>query len=167
MKLIGRSNWTTRGAFLIAAGFLCSAHPAAADELSMTFGDQLAEVAEATTESASSVATAATEEPTLSAGMSKLFHLRNGNLFEGTIVDISGEGAVTLETADGTLSIPASDFLVETADISKTNGTVYRGEILAEDPLSFSLLTEYGEIVVNKSDIRTMSRFLAGRRSPQ
>ncbi len=106
----------------------------------------------------------ASEAPTLSPGMSKMFHLRNGNLFEGTIQSISEEGAVTLETMDGTLDIPASDFLTETADITKTNGTRYRGEILAEDTLGFSLLTEYGEIVVNKSDIRTMDRFLAGRR---
>ncbi|MBM3216837.1 hypothetical protein FJZ36_18230 [Candidatus Poribacteria bacterium] len=101
--------------------------------------------------------------PTLHKGMSKPFYLRNGNVLQGTVRDVSGDGVVSLETEDGTLRIPASDFLMETATITKGDGSRFRGEVLSEDMVSFVLLSDYGEVVINKSDIRAMDRFLGGR----
>ena len=110
-----------------------------------------------------SAPTEAADAPTLHVGMAKMFYLRNGNTFQGTIRDIGAGAVVKLETEDGTLSIPAHDFLIETATITKNTGTRYRGEVLSEDAVSFTLLTEYGEIVVDKPDIRTMDRYLGGK----
>ncbi|MBM3217036.1 hypothetical protein FJZ36_19245 [Candidatus Poribacteria bacterium] len=105
--------------------------------------------------------------PTLHKGMSKPFYLRNGNLLQGTIRDVSSDGVVSIETEDGTLRIPIADFLMETATITKGNGTRFRGEVLSEDAVSYVLLSDYGEVVINKSDIRAMDRFLGGRQVPE
>lgn len=102
----------------------------------------------------------ADDPPTLTVGMSKMFYLRNGDTFQGSVQAISDDGVVTLETGDGILKIPASRFLKETAHITKNDGTQYRGEVLSEDALGFALRTGYGEIVVSKTDIKSMSRYL-------
>ncbi|MBT3267414.1 hypothetical protein HN371_09695 [Candidatus Poribacteria bacterium] len=98
--------------------------------------------------------------PTLSVGMSKVFYMRNGDMFKGSVQAIADDGVVTLETSDGVLYIPASQFLKETARVTKNSGTQYRGEVLSEDPVGFALRTNYGEIVVSKTDIQSMSRYL-------
>ncbi len=103
------------------------------------------------------------DAPTLTVGMSKMFYLRNGDTYDGTVQDISDEGIVTLETGDGILYIPARRFLKETARITKLSGTQYQGEILSEDAVGFALRTNYGEIVVSKADIQSMSRYLGDK----
>lgn len=101
--------------------------------------------------------------PTLTVGMSKMFYLRNGDTFRGSVQAISDDGVVTLETSDGVLYIPASRFLKETARVTKSSGTQYRGEILSEDAVGFALRTNYGEIVVSKTDIQSMARYLGSK----
>jgi hypothetical protein len=105
----------------------------------------------------------AQDSPTLTVGMSKMFYLRNGDTYDGTVQNISDEGVVTLETGDGVLYIPAERFLKETARVTKLDGTQYQGEILSEDAVGFALRTNYGEIVVSKADIQSMSRYLGDK----
>ncbi len=97
-------------------------------------------------------------------GMSKRFHLRDGNAVTGKIVDIDGVNVCTIETLDGTLRIPAMAILEETVEVVKKDDTGYDGPVLKEDSQEVVVRSAYGDVVVSKEDIREMHRYYGGKR---
>ena len=100
----------------------------------------------------------------LHVGMSKRFHLRDGNAITGKIVDIDGVDVCTIETLDGTRRIPASVILEETVEVVKKDDTGYDGPVLKEDSQEVVVRSRYGDVVVSKEDIREMHRYYGGKR---
>lgn len=101
----------------------------------------------------------------LEPGMSKRFHLVDGNIILGTIVSIENS-ICTIETVDGTLKIPATDILEETAQITKKDDARYVGPVLKEDSQEIVLRSKYGDVIINKKDIKDMSRYHGGKLVP-
>jgi len=101
----------------------------------------------------------------LEAGMSKRFHLVDGNIIQGTILRIE-DNVCHIETIDGLLRIPTSSILEETAHITKKNDTRYVGPVLKETPEDLILRSPYGDVVISKKDIKDMDRYHGGRRVP-
>lgn len=101
----------------------------------------------------------------LEVGMSKRFHLIDGNIIQGTIAKIDS-GVCDIETADGVLKIPAKDILEETAEITKRDGSRYVGPVLKESMEEITLRSKYGDVVVSKKDIQDMNRYHGGRLVP-
>lgn len=99
----------------------------------------------------------------LEAGMSKRFYLVDGNIISGTILEIKGE-ICSIETPDGTLSIPKEDILEETAKITKKDDTRYVGPVLKDSMQEIVIRSKYGDVVINKKDIKDMDRYHGGRR---
>jgi len=97
-------------------------------------------------------------------GMSKRFHLRDGNLVTGKIVDIDAADVCRIETLDGTLRIPSAAILEETVEVVKKDDTGYTGPVLKEDPQEVVVRSRYGDVVVSKEDIREMHRYYGGKR---
>jgi hypothetical protein len=97
----------------------------------------------------------------LEEGMSKRFHLVDGNVILGTITRID-EDVCFIKTVDGVLRVPASEILEETAKIIKKDATIYDGEVLKETPETMGLRTRYGDVTVKKMDIQNMERFHGG-----
>jgi hypothetical protein len=101
----------------------------------------------------------------LEVGMSKRFHLVDGNIIQGTIVKIDA-GVCDIETSDGVLKIPTKDILEETAEITKRDGSRYVGPVLRETIEEITLRSKYGDVVVSKKDIQDMNRFHGGKLVP-
>ncbi len=97
--------------------------------------------------------------------MSKRFHLIDGNIILGTITKMD-KGVCVIETADGTLKIPATDILEETAKITKKDDTRYVGPVLKEDSQEIVLRSKYGDVIINKKDIKDMDRYHGGKLVP-
>lgn len=101
----------------------------------------------------------------LEPGMSKRFHLVDGNIIQGTIARIDS-GICSIETADGVLNIPMKDILEETAEITKRDGSRYVGPVLRESIEEITLRSRYGDVVIAKRDIQDMNRYHGGRLVP-
>jgi len=99
----------------------------------------------------------------LEPGMSKRFYLIDGNIISGTILSIEGEICL-IETPDGTLNIPKQDILEETAKITKKDDTRYVGPVLKDSMQEIVIRSKYGDVVINKKDIKDMDRYHGGRR---
>jgi hypothetical protein len=104
--------------------------------------------------------------PTLEPGMSRTFHLRDGNIVIGTVKEITAAGAARIDTPDGTLLVPVSEVLDEIVDLVKHDGTRFTGPILSEDAFSLAVRTSYGSVTVLKQEIRTMDRYYGETRVP-
>ncbi|MBZ0268442.1 hypothetical protein K8I85_09830, partial [bacterium] len=105
-------------------------------------------------------------QPTLEAGMSRTFHLRDGNIVTGTVKEITPRGEARIETPDGTLLVPVAEVLDEIVDLVKHDGTRFTGPLLSEDAFSIALRTGYGTVTVLKQEIRTMDRYYGETRVP-
>lgn len=101
----------------------------------------------------------------LEAGMSKRFHLVDGNIIQGTIQKIEGN-ICFLETAEGVLQIPTKDILEETAEISKRDESRYVGPVIKETLETISIRSKYGDVVIAKKDIQDMNRYHGGKLVP-
>ncbi len=101
----------------------------------------------------------------LEAGMSKRFHLIDGNVIRGTILEIV-EGICKIETDDGILNIPTVDILEEKAQITKKDNTRYIGPVIRETPEEIVLRSKYGDVIISKKDIQTMDRYHGGKLVP-
>ncbi len=101
---------------------------------------------------------------TLDVGMSRLFHLRDGNVINGTIIEIIGDSTAVVETPDGTLRIPTWEILEEMVDLVKQDGTRFEGPMLSEDDFSVSVKTPYGVVVVLKRDVIAMDRYYGDKK---
>jgi len=99
----------------------------------------------------------------LEEGMSKRFYLIDGNIINGTILKIEGD-VCQIETPDGTLRIPSSDILEETASITKKDDTRYVGPVLKDSQQEMVIRSKYGDVIINKKDIKDMDRFHGGKR---
>ena len=97
----------------------------------------------------------------MEAGMSKLFHFRDGTVREGTIKSVS-DGNAELETLSGTFQIPTDQFLSERAEIINSKGERYKGIVIGETVEEFILRTDYGDAVINKRSIQSMERYHGG-----
>jgi hypothetical protein len=101
----------------------------------------------------------------LEEGMSKRFHLVDGNIIQGTIVKIEG-GICQLQTQEGILKIPTADILEETAEISKRDESRYVGPVINETVETISIRSKYGDVVLDKKEIRDMNRYHGGKLVP-
>jgi len=101
----------------------------------------------------------------LEVGMSKRFHLVDGNIIQGTITKLEN-GVSDIETSDGVLKIPTKDILEETAEITKRDGSRYVGPVLRETIEEITLRSKYGDVIVSKKDIQDMNRFHGGKLVP-
>jgi hypothetical protein len=101
----------------------------------------------------------------LEVGMSKRFHIVDGNIIQGTIVKIEA-GVCDIETSDGMLKIPTKDILEETAEITKRDGSRYVGPVLKETMEEITLRSKYGDVAVSKKDIQDMNRYHGGKLVP-
>jgi len=96
--------------------------------------------------------------------MSRLFHLRDGNVINGTIIEIVGDSVAVVETPDGTLRIPTWEILEEMVELVKQDGTRFEGPMLSEDDFSVSVKTPYGVVVVLKRDVIAMDRYYGDKK---
>jgi hypothetical protein len=101
----------------------------------------------------------------LEIGMSKLFHLVDGNIIQGTITAI-GEGICSIETQDGILQVPSTDILEETAEVTKRDGSRYVGPVLKESSEEITVRSKYGDATINKRDVQDMNRYHGGQLVP-
>lgn len=99
----------------------------------------------------------------LEVGMAKRFYLVDGNIINGVILEIKGN-VCEIETPDGTLSIPRTEILEETAKITKKDDTRYVGPVLKDSMQEIVIRSKYGDVVINKKDIKDMDRFHGGQR---
>ena len=105
-----------------------------------------------------------TKPAVLEVGMSRIFHLRDENILNGTITAMEGDSIAIIETAEGKLRVPSIEILEEMADLMKQDGTHFLGPILSEDAFSISIKTPYGVAVVLKEDIRSMDRYYGDKK---
>jgi len=101
----------------------------------------------------------------LEVGMAKRFHLKDGNIIHGSIIEIK-EGICAMETLEGTLNIPMSDILEETVDIIKNDNARYKGPLLQEDGTTVVIRSKYGDVGIHKKDIKKMDRYHGGKLIP-
>jgi len=101
----------------------------------------------------------------LEVGMAKKFHLRDGNIIHGSITDII-DGNCKITTKEGVLTIPMNDILEETVDLTKHDEARYKGPLLKEDRTSIVLRSNYGDVNINKKDIKKMDRYHGGKLIP-
>ena len=101
---------------------------------------------------------------TLVVGMSKLFHLRDGNVISGTIIKIERDSIAVIETPEGVLRVPNSKILEEIVDVVKSDDTRFTGPVISEDDNSVSVRTPYGTAAVLKRDIQSMDRYYGDKR---
>jgi len=96
---------------------------------------------------------------TLSEGMFRVLHLRNGNIIHGFINEVINDSIVVIETHDGMMQILAQDILIEVVDIIKHDGSRFAGPVLSEYQHLIMVNTPHGVAEVTKQDIRTMDRY--------
>ena len=101
----------------------------------------------------------------LEVGMAKKFHLRDGNIIHGSITEII-DGECKITTKEGILTIPMTDILEETVDLTKHDEARYKGPLLKEDRTSIVLRSNYGDVNINKKDIKKMDRYHGGKLIP-
>ncbi|SVC93197.1 uncharacterized protein METZ01_LOCUS346051, partial [marine metagenome] len=101
----------------------------------------------------------------LEIGMSKKFYLKDGNVIRGDIIDIA-DGRCHIVTTEGTLKIPMTDILEETVDITKNDDARYKGPLLQENQETLIVRSNYGDVTINKKDIKTMDRYHGGKLIP-
>jgi hypothetical protein len=101
----------------------------------------------------------------LEVGMSKRFHLVDGNIISGTIMSIKDD-ICQIETIDGLLHVPSNVIMEETADIQKKDNTRYVGPVLRDGPEEIVIRSIYGDVVISKRDIRDMDRYYGGTKVP-
>ena len=101
----------------------------------------------------------------LEEGMSKRFHLVDNNIIEGTIINVEDD-ICQIETVDGILFIPKSDILDEVVKVSKKDGTRYSGPVINETPEDITIRSNYGDVCINKRDIRDFDRYHGGKQIP-
>ena len=101
---------------------------------------------------------------TVEVGMSRIFHLRDGNVVAGTITDIERDSIAVIDAPDGTLRIPTWQILDEMVDLEKSDNTRFVGPVLSEDDYSISIKTPYGVVVVLKRDIQSMDRYYGDKK---
>ncbi len=99
----------------------------------------------------------------LEVGMSKRFHLLDGNIINGSIIKIV-DGVCHIETIDGLLQVPSEVILEETATIRKKDDTRYVGPVLRDTDEEIVLRSVYGDVVISKRDIKDMDRYYGGKR---
>lgn len=97
-------------------------------------------------------------------GQQRTLYLTNDNIFFGEILKIDDDGSVQISTKEGILKIPGDQILEETLKIKKTNGTIFTGKLLGEDDVYIQVKTNYGNVNVNKADIKDLHRFFGGKR---
>ena len=97
-------------------------------------------------------------------GQFRTIYLKNDNIFYGEILNINEDGSVQIDTKEGILTIPGGEILEETLKIKKNNGTTYSGKLLGEDEVFIEVETDYGNVIVNKGDIKDLKRFFGGKR---
>ena len=102
----------------------------------------------------------------LEVGMSKRFYMIDGNVIDGTISSIE-DGICAIKTVDGNLSIPVNEILEETVDLLKKDGTRYKGPIIHETLEELVIKSKYGDVAVQKKDIKDLDRFQGGRLVPK
>ena len=98
----------------------------------------------------------------LEVGMSKRFYLIDGNVIDGTIVEIE-RGTCKIKTVDGDLAVPVNEILEETVDLLKKDETRYKGPIIHETFEELVIRSKYGDVIVQKRDIHNLDRFQGGR----
>ena len=104
-------------------------------------------------------------EPTVEVGMSKQFHLKDGNVVAGTVVAMEEEGKIAvISSQDGTLRLPVREILEEMVDVRKMDGAHYVGPVLMEDEIELSIRTPYGDVQVKKLDIQMMDRYWGNKK---
>ncbi len=96
---------------------------------------------------------------TLSEGMFRVLHLRNGNIIRGFINKVLNDSIVVIETHDGIMQILAQDILIEVVDIIKLDGSRFAGPALSEYQHLIMVNTPHGVAEVIKQDIRTIHRY--------
>jgi hypothetical protein len=101
----------------------------------------------------------------LEVGMTKRFHLIDGNIIQGVIVKIDS-GVCNIETSDGSLNIPSKDILEETAEITKRDGSRYVGPVLKESMEDITIRSRYGDVAIGKREIQDMNRYHGGKLVP-
>jgi hypothetical protein len=101
----------------------------------------------------------------LEPGMSKRFHLIDGNIIHGTILKIENDFC-HLETTEGVLKVPTKDILEETAEVTKRDESRYVGPVIKETLETISIHSKYGDVVIEKKDIQDMNRFHGGKLVP-
>jgi len=102
---------------------------------------------------------AALKPASIEAGMSRVFHLRDGNVISGTITSVEKDSTALIQTADGILRVPSWQILDEMVDVVKQDNTRFVGPVLSEDDYSISIKTPYGVVVILKADIQSMDRY--------
>lgn len=101
----------------------------------------------------------------LEVGMNKRFHLVDGSIYKGEIVNIV-DGVCHIETIDGLLKIPSKDILEERAEVTKKDDSRYIGPVLSETTEEMVLRSKYGDVVISKRDVNEMNRYHGGERVP-
>jgi len=102
----------------------------------------------------------------LEVGMSKRFYMIDGNVIDGTIISIE-EGICLIQTKDGKLDIPVNEILEETVDLLKKDGSRYKGPITHETLEELGVKSKYGDVTVQKKDIKDLDRYQGGRLVPK
>ena len=103
--------------------------------------------------------------PTVEVGMSKQFHLKDGNVVSGTVTALEDDGkTAVIESPDGTLKLPVNEILEEMVDVHKIDGAHYVGPVLSENEVEMSIRTPYGDVQVKKLDIQAMDRFWGNKK---
>ncbi len=115
-------------------------------------------------QSPEALTSAALKPATVEVGMSRIFHLRDGNVVAGTITAIEHDSIAVIEAPDGTLRIPTWEILEEMVDLTKNDNTRFVGPVLSEDDYSISIKTPYGVVVVLKRDIQSMDRYYGDKK---
>ena len=102
----------------------------------------------------------------LEVGMSKRFYMVDGNVIDGTIVSIE-EGVCSIKTVDGNLQIPVNEILEESVDLLKKDGARYKGPVIHETLEELVIKSKYGDVSVQKKDIKDLDRYQGGRLVPK
>lgn len=102
----------------------------------------------------------------LEVGMSKRFYMVDGNVIDGTIQAIDG-GICAIKTVDGNLQIPVNEILEETVDFLKKDGTRYKGPLIHETLEELVIRSKYGDVAVQKKEIKELDRYQGGRLVPK
>jgi hypothetical protein len=102
----------------------------------------------------------------LEVGMSKRFYMIDGNIIDGTILSID-EGICAIKTVDGNLNIPVNEILEETVDLLKKDASRFKGPIIHETLEELVIRSKYGDVAIQKKDIKDLDRYRGGRLIPK
>jgi hypothetical protein len=102
----------------------------------------------------------------LEVGMSKRFYMVDGNVIDGKIISIENS-ICAIETVDGKLDIPVNEILEETVDLLKKEGARYKGPLISETLEELVIKSKYGEVTIQKRNIKDLDRYQGGRLVPK